>query len=88
MGNSFAPLVLKMVAERKKNMKDFTKTQVTSTEKVGALKCNTCNYEVRSFGVQPGRPCPNPDNEGCTGRMMKIDEAGMDRAKRKTDGAA
>jgi hypothetical protein len=71
-------------------MKDFTKTQEKSNvqEKVGAMKCNTCNYEVRSFGVQPGRPCANPDAAECTGRMMKTDEAAMDRAKRKADGAA
>ena len=69
-------------------MKDFTKTQEKRTEKVGAMKCNTCNYEVRSFGVQPGASCPNPDDDGCTGRLMKIDDAGMDRAKRRTDGAA
>ncbi len=69
-------------------MKDFTKTQEKSTEKVGALKCNTCNYEVRSFGVHPGTWCPNPDGDGCTGRLMKIDDAGMDRSKRRTDGAA
>lgn len=72
-------------------MKDFTKTQKKRTEgqeKVGAIKCNTCNYEVRSFGVQPGASCPNPDAAECTGRMMKIDDAGSDRSKRRTDGAA
>lgn len=69
-------------------MKDFTKTQEKSNDNVGAMKCNRCNYEVRAFGVLPGRPCPNPDDEGCTGRLMKIDDAGMDRAKRRTDGAA
>lgn len=69
-------------------MKDFTKTQEKSTEKVGALKCNTCNYEVRSFGVQPGRACPNPDEGNCTGRLMKVDDIAADRAKRRTDGAA
>lgn len=68
-------------------MKDFTKTQPKSTEKVGAIKCNTCNYEVRSFGVQPGTPCPNPDDADCTGRMMKIDDKGMDRAKMRSDAA-
>lgn len=69
-------------------MKDFTKTQEKRNDKVGAMKCNTCNYEVRSFGVQPGTPCPNPDNAECTGRLMKIDDAASDRAKRRTDGAA
>jgi hypothetical protein len=69
-------------------MKDFTKTQEKRNEKVGAMKCNTCNYEVRAFGVQPGASCPNPDKAECTGRLMKISDAGMDRAKRRTDGAA
>lgn len=69
-------------------MKDFTRAQEKSTEKVGALKCNTCNYSVRSFGVQPGRPCPNPDKGDCTGRLMKVDDIGSDQAKRRTDGAA
>lgn len=68
-------------------MKDFTKTQAKRNDKVGAVKCNTCNYEVRSFGVQPGAACPNPD-EDCAGRLMKIDDVASDRAKRRTDGAA
>ncbi len=69
-------------------MKDFTKTQEKSTEKVGALKCNMCNYAVRSFGVPAGAACPNPDDGDCTGRLMKVDAAAADRAKRRSDGAA
>ncbi len=69
-------------------MKDFTKTQEKSNDHVGAMKCNTCNYEVRAYGILPGRPCPNPDAAECTGRMMKVDDKGMDNAKRRTDGAA
>jgi hypothetical protein len=72
-------------------MKDFTKTQKKSTdaqETLGAMKCNTCNYEVKSFGVPAGSPCPNPDKGECTGRLMKTDDFAADRAKRRTDGAA
>jgi hypothetical protein len=68
-------------------MKDFTKTQEKSTDKVGALKCFACGYEVRSFGVQPGAACANPDDAGCAGKMSKIDDAGMDRAKMRSDAA-
>jgi len=83
-------------------MKDFTKTQEKRTDKVGALKCNTCNTAVNAFGVHPGDPCvafpslgqPGAGEGGskanvrCTGKYMKIDDKSADNAKRRTDGAA
>jgi hypothetical protein len=69
-------------------MKDFTKTQEKDKEFIGIVKCNTCNYEVKSFGVPPGTACPNPDEDECTGSLMRVDDKASDRAKRRTDGAA
>ena len=82
-------------------MKDFTKTQEKRTDRVGALKCNTCNTTVNAFGVHPGDPCvafpalgqPVASEGGsttgrCTGKYMKIDDQSADNAKRRSDGAA
>lgn len=82
-------------------MKDFTKTQEKRNDKVGAMKCNTCNTVVNAFGVHPGDRCigihgaeadiaaHQSDNSGrCPGKYMKIDDKSADNAKRRTDGAA